>query len=50
MIFENIPEFSKNSHGMKLKARGIIFWFLALYIHILAFVKTEFKKIIKMVG
>ena len=43
-IFENIPEFSKNSQGMSLKARGLIFWFLALYIHILAPVKTEFAK------
>ena len=49
-IFENIPEFSKNSQGMSLKARGLIFWFLALYIHILAPVKTEFGKIIKIVG
>ena len=29
-IFENIPEFSKNSQGMSLKARGLIFRFLAL--------------------
>ena len=47
---EKIPEFSKNSQGRSLKARGLIFWFLALYIHILALVKTEFEKIIKMVG
>ena len=48
MIFENIPEFSKNSQGMSLKARGLKFWFLALYIHILAPVKTECAKSIKM--
>ena len=46
-IFENIPEFSKNSQGMSLKARGLIFWFLALYIRILAPVKTEFEKSLK---
>ena len=33
-IFENIPEFSKNFQGMSLKARGLIFWILALYIDI----------------
>ena len=46
-IFENIPEFSKNYQGMNLKARGLIFWFLALYIRILAPVKTEFEKSLK---
>ena len=46
-IFENIPEFSKNSQGMSLKAGGLIFWFLALYIRILAPVKTEFEKSLK---
>ena len=40
MIFEDIPEFSKNSQRMSLKARGLIFWFLALHIRILAPVKT----------
>ena len=50
MIFEKIPEFSNKSQGRSLKARGLIFWFLALYIRILAPVKTEFGKIIKMVG
>ena len=49
-IFEKIPEFSKNSLGTGFKARGLIFWVLALYIRILASVKTEFEKIIKMVN
>ena len=43
-IFENISEFLKNSQKMSLKARGLIFWFLALYIRFLAPVKTEFEK------
>ena len=42
-IFENIPEFSKKSQGMSLKARGRIFCILALYIRIVAPVKTEFE-------
>ena len=46
-IFENIPGFSKNSRGMSLNARGLFFWFLALYIRILAPVKTEFEKSLK---
>ena len=33
-IFDKIPEFSKNSQGTSLKDRGLIFWILALYIHI----------------
>ena len=49
-IFEKIPEFSKNSQGRSLKARGLIFWFLAFHILILAPVKTEFEKNHKMVG
>ena len=43
-IYEKIPEFYKNSQGRSLKARGLIFWFLALYISILAPVKTECEK------
>ena len=35
---------------MSLKAKGLIFWFLALHIRILAPEKTEFEKINKMVG
>ena len=46
-IFENIPEFSRNSQGMSLKARGLIFWFLALYIRTLAPVKQNLKKTLK---
>ena len=37
----------KNSQGRSLKARVLIFWFLALYIRILAPVKTEFEKSLK---
>ena len=33
-IFIKIPEFSKNSQRMSLKARGLKFWNLALHIHI----------------
>ena len=49
MIFNKIQEFSKNSQGRSLKARGLIFWILALDIRIEAPVKTEFAKSIKMV-
>ena len=37
MIFNDFRQnskFSKNSQGTSLKARGLIFWILALYIHI----------------
>ena len=43
-IFDKITEFSKNSQGLSLKPRGLLFWILALYIHIEAPVKTEFAK------
>ena len=46
-IFNNFrqnSEFSKNSQGTSLKARGLIFWIPAFYIHIKAPVKTEFVK------
>ena len=33
--FRQNSEFSKNSQGTSLKARGLIFWILAIYIHIL---------------
>ena len=33
-IFENIPEFSKNSQGLSLKASGMKFWIFALHIRI----------------
>ena len=33
-IFNKFPEFSKNSQGTSLKAMGLKFWILPLYIHI----------------
>ena len=47
--FWQISQIFKKSQGTSLKARDIIFWILALYIHIQAPVKTEFAKSIKMV-
>ena len=48
-MFNKFPEFSKNSQGTSLKARGLKFLILPLYMHILAPVKTEFAKSIEMV-
>ena len=41
--FRRNSKFSKNSQGTSVKARGLIFWILALYICILDPVKTEFE-------
>ena len=46
MIFDNIQEWSKNSQGRSLKARGLIFWILALNIRIKAPVKIENREIV----
>ena len=46
-ISEKIPKFSNNYQRRSLKARGLIFWFLVIYICILAPVKTEFEKSLK---
>ena len=43
-IFDKFPEFSNNSQGTSLKARGLKFWILALYIHIYAPVKIDLAK------
>ena len=40
-IFDKIPEFSKNSQGRSLKDGDLIFWILALYIRIQAYVKKN---------
>ena len=42
-MFQKISEFSNKSQVRSLKVRGLIFWILALYICILAPVKTEFE-------
>ena len=49
MILDKIVDFSKKSQGKSLKAKGLIFWILAIFIQILTNVKTEFGKRIKMV-
>ena len=45
---DKIPEFSKHSQGTNLRARGVIFWNISLYIRILAPVKfaISFKLLI----
>ena len=40
-IFGKIPEFSKKSQGRSLKDGDLIFWILALYIRIQAYVKKN---------
>ena len=43
-IFYKIPDFSKESQGTSEKAKGLLYWILAVHIHIYAPLKIELAK------